>query len=987
MLAWFLRKENVLASELAMDIPSSGENFIFDKASAPGLQQAEPMSKQPMCKHMGDADSCKDGDAGAVKSEVFTRTGYSSTLRAHLKEGIGKAIARFPHLFDERLYKGLELIIVNSSKDFFVTHSFAHLQKLLLCQFFLQKKIESALKNEAFAQKQLFLKLFKSSSRISVSLIFHNSYHFQREQILKTFQVFLPGFLEVPGSFYLWHHPELPYLFCYLEVDKLRGEEIAKRELKSVENALSEQLVAIAPLTPALFWPYNEEESYRQVQLLQKEVCSEKDLPHVLVQFREQTSSSLEFLIHLARPQVSDPLEDCLERLPDSLYSFCHFKRIRKAPFPLELAAISLKVPALAFNVQESINLLYARRYVLKYLESIIGPFRDCNGGLFEAQQQHFEAIRVHLGRKIRYFDLFAERVFYVLQPIERRLSLSLEEAEDLFTAFSEVIQDKEPFVVNNRLSHVMVIKAVKSSDFYLLSRSTLQTKNAVIRAQLIIGGAHYLCLYSHQGMSIKSLLRNPYSTREKVKILRLAFQEGAPQSLNPSHTFGDMRCRLLSKLLFEGLTRLDQDGYPELAGAAQVQQSSDGLAYTFKLRPAHWSNGEKVTAVDYVTSIQSALSGHASHTEPLFMLKNARAFKARKASSKELGIRAIDADTLQLQLERLDENFLHKLAMPLFFPLFGLVREPKWFNGPYWVREQNKQAILLEKNPYFWNPKRPFFEQIEIRWHHDIETIYTLFQEGKTDWIGDPLSMLSLPLIAQLEKEGKLHQEQTSRRFIVYFNTRHPILSCSSIRRAFSLSIDRAFICKEIFPHSIPVEPLQPDVEQAIFFFEKGLKELNLSRENFPTLTFSFSHQTRRERLAEFLQTTWQKVLGISMRREQSEWNLFRSKLEKGCFEIGGIILSQDSLEFYERSEGTSSWNFSEWTHVSYREIIKAAGEANNKRLKAAMLAQAEKILSEEVPFTTLFHHTHLYTHHPDLEKYLFNPEGCIDFYQTCFK
>ena len=65
---------------LAKAIPSSIENFISDKASAPGLQQAEPMSKQPMCKHMGDPDSCKDGDAGAVKSEVFNRTGYSIAI-------------------------------------------------------------------------------------------------------------------------------------------------------------------------------------------------------------------------------------------------------------------------------------------------------------------------------------------------------------------------------------------------------------------------------------------------------------------------------------------------------------------------------------------------------------------------------------------------------------------------------------------------------------------------------------------------------------------------------------------------------------------------------------------------------------------------------------------------------------------------------------------------------------------------------------------
>ena len=57
-------------------IPRSVENVTFDKASAPGLQQAKLMSKQLMCKHMGDADSCKDGDAGAVTSDVFNRSRY-----------------------------------------------------------------------------------------------------------------------------------------------------------------------------------------------------------------------------------------------------------------------------------------------------------------------------------------------------------------------------------------------------------------------------------------------------------------------------------------------------------------------------------------------------------------------------------------------------------------------------------------------------------------------------------------------------------------------------------------------------------------------------------------------------------------------------------------------------------------------------------------------------------------------------------------------
>lgn len=923
----------------------------------------------------------------AANSELMSE---DAILQSRLKLAIDKCIGRFPYLFDERLYKGLERIIVNAPDHFLSSRSFWHLQKLLLCQFFLQKKMEDEFYPGAAEQKHLFLKLFRSTSRICISLIFHDSYHFHREKILKTFHVQLPGFLEMPRSFYLWHHPEFPYLFCYLEVYKLRGEEVTKKELKNFENALFEQLIALPPLTPALFWPYNEEESYRNVQLLQREVHSEKDLPHVLVQFREQTLSSLEFLIHLVRPKTENSLETCLDRLPASMHSFCHFKHERNSPFPLESAAFSLKVPAMAFDVQESINLLYARRYVLKYLESILGPFRDYNGGLFEAQQQHFEAIRMHLGNKVRHFDIFAEKVFYALHPVERRLSLSLEDAEDLFSAFSEVMHEKGSFAISNRLENVIVIKAAKSSDLQCLNRISHGSKKKVTRAQLIIGDFHYLCLFSHKGMPIKPFLEKPIPCREKTRVLRLIFQEGAPPSLNPCHSFGDMRCRLLSKLLFEGLMRLDHYGNPELAGASHIERSPDGKTYTFKLRPAHWSNGEKVTAADYVMSMQSALSDHVSHPELLFMLKNARLFKEKKVASKELGIRAFDAETLQLQLEQPDSNFLHKLAKPFFFPLFGPMREPKWFNGPYLVREQNKEGILLERNPYFWDAKRPFFEQIEISWQNDIERIYTLFQEGRTDWIGEPLSILPTQLITQFESEGKLHKQEAIRRFIICFNTKHPVLSSPLIRRALSLSIDRSHICKTIFPYSTPVDPLHSAEKEAKILFERGLKELGISRENFPILTFSFSHQTRREMLAQSLKAAWERILKIQICLDQFEWNLFRNKLEKGRFEISGTIqetLSEDSLEFYERSEGASSWNFSGWTHASYREIIQAAQNSTNAQFKNSMRIQAEKILSEEVPFTPLFNYTHLFSHHPDLENYLLDPEGCIDFCQTRFK
>ena len=61
-------------------------------------------------------------------------------------------------------------------------------------------------------------------------------------------------------------------------------------------------------------------------------------------------------------------------------------------------------------------------------------------------------------------------------------------------------------------------------------------------------------------------------------------------------------------------------------------------------------------------------------------------------------------------------------------------MQEPKWFNGPYLVHEQKKDAILLMRNPYFWDTKNQFFEEIEIRWDSGINNIYKLFRQGKVD-------------------------------------------------------------------------------------------------------------------------------------------------------------------------------------------------------------------------------------------------------------
>lgn len=863
---------------------------------------------------------------------------------------------RFPQFVRGLLHEGLDRFAANTASDFFAERSFFQLSLILAMQLSLQKKMERAIAMRHVPAMPLYLRLFRHGSHISVALTVSSVHSLHREQLLYAFRTLLPGIHEKPRSFYFWQHPELPYFFCYMELYSLRGAVLSCKELRRVETHLKDQLELISPLTPALFWPYNEEESYRQIQLLQREVVTIRDLPHVSLHFQEQTPAFLEFLVHLVRPKSSTLFGQPWERLADAS---CHFYRVRHA---FEMAAFSMRVPTFLFDVRDSINLLYARRYVLKQLEKVLGPFRDYNGGLFEKQQQHFEVIRLQLGQTIPHFDLFAEKLFYALHPVELRLALSLEDAEALLMAFSRVMCGEAAEVSVGRASCIRVERSAPFPRYMMKPRG---------EASLVLGHFHYLARlagisHAHEEKcGLEATEVQEWGEIPKAPtLLRLVFQEGAPLSLNPYYASADMRCRVVSKLLFEGLMRFNAQGELELATAASVEER--GTCYTFRLRPSYWSNGERVSAHDFVLGFQLALRDPISHPEWLFTIRGGRQF--HQTGEGALGVRALHADLLEIELEQPDPLFLKRLTEPIFFPLFGSMREPKWFNGPYLVREATSERLLLEKNPYFWREEKVCFERIEIRWESSAELILEQFLRGQIDWVGDPLTTLSRACVDQLQQRGLLQTRPVSRRFSLYFNTTHPFLASAKIRKGMSLAIDRSWIAHHLFCHSTPCAPFESDPVQARACFMQGLHEL--SEATAPPLVFSYSHQTNRTALALYLQQVWKEVLGLDVELCCLEWNDFRNRLEQGAFHVSGTLQDvEDSRLFWERFEGDNSWNFSRWRHEGYRHALQQGS-----------FSQAEEIVREETPFTPLFVATHLYARAPRLEGYFFNEEGCVD-------
>ena len=129
------------------------------------------------------------------------------------------------------------------------------------------------------------------------------------------------------------------------------------------------------------------------------------------------------------------------------------------------------------------------------------------------------------------------------------------------------------------------------------------------------------------------------------MNTLRLNFQEGDLPTLHPQNMMVHLRGIGLAKSLYECLTRMDEQGNPQLAGAESLEISEDKLHYRFKLKDNYWSDGSPVTAHQYEKAWKSALNptSQCSRADLFYMIKNAKEAKAGIATLDSVGVRALD--------------------------------------------------------------------------------------------------------------------------------------------------------------------------------------------------------------------------------------------------------------------------------------------------------------------------------------------------------
>jgi oligopeptide transport system substrate-binding protein len=496
--------------------------------------------------------------------------------------------------------------------------------------------------------------------------------------------------------------------------------------------------------------------------------------------------------------------------------------------------------------------------------------------------------------------------------------------------------------------------------------------------------------------------------------ILRLSLPND-PATLDPRQA-RDLLTLDVIRLMFSGLTRLSSEGkvYPDLAESVERQQ--DGFSYQVKLKNALWSDNTPVTAHDFVYSWKSSLEKQRAcpNAFQLFWIRNARAAYDGKIDVEEIGVRATDDTTLEIDLEMPCPFFEQLLATPAFLAVqkhYDLGKnqyaETTDFptSGPYMLAEWHPQNnVRLVKNPHFVDhsggkhTNKPF-TSIEFSIVDDA-TAVTMVEAHKLDWAGSPMGTLPVDNVSMLTAQKKILICPAASTAFLRVNVTNPILSDQRLREALSLIIDRAAIVTHLLqggqqpafslvPPCLLSSPMpQGTVEMKrardllrTYCGEKGIPPESLS------ISLAFKADDRSTKVSMAVQQDIKKTLGINVILHPCDAKQFFAKVSQLDYDLAlGSWFADyfDPYSFYsvfqEASNGTNNTG---WEDSSYQSLIKKSLDSDNPAVRQQYFSQLEQILARELPVIPLFHGTFNYVKEASIDGITVSPLGYLDIMQ----
>ncbi|MGO2421006.1 peptide ABC transporter substrate-binding protein [Vibrio casei] len=460
--------------------------------------------------------------------------------------------------------------------------------------------------------------------------------------------------------------------------------------------------------------------------------------------------------------------------------------------------------------------------------------------------------------------------------------------------------------------------------------------------------------------------------------------------TLDPNMSSDTASSRVIADM-FEGLVTEDLHGNIIPALASQWDVSEDGKQYTFHLRDAKWSNGEPITANDFVFSLKRIVDPKTGAPYSWYIamasIVNGDEITKGEKPVDSLGVKSLDDKTLQITLTKPVPYFTKMLAHESTFALpEQTVKQFKesWtkpehivVSGAYklsdWVINEK---VVLERNKQYWNDKETVINKVTYLPISDVNAEYNRFRTGEIDITN--VVPLELYQTIKQDRPDELLTMPSLGTYYYLFNMEKKPFDDPRVRKALAYSLDRDVIVERILGQG--QLPAYTNTPPAVAGFEVPklewadmsqqernqkakalLKEAGFDKEHPLKFDLGYNTSEAHKKLAIVAASMWKKNLGAEVEIANQEWKTFLQTLSSKNFSvaryawIGDYNEASTFLSYFD----SSGLNYGGWSNADYDSALKMASLAKTEDERKKLYQQAEKIFAKEMPAIPVYFYT----------------------------
>ena len=468
--------------------------------------------------------------------------------------------------------------------------------------------------------------------------------------------------------------------------------------------------------------------------------------------------------------------------------------------------------------------------------------------------------------------------------------------------------------------------------------------------------------------------------------------------TLDPAHS-RSLELMWVVDQMYDGLVELNED--LEIVPSIAESWTIEGLTYTFKIRQGiEFSTGRQVDALDVAYSFERLL-------DPSIASSGSWILEAVEE------VNVISDDEVEIKLKYEFPPFLGLLSTPYASVVDrefeGELRSESAGTGPfklgYWVEDV---ALVLHKNPNYWEPDLPYLEAVHIDFVPDMGSEYLGLVQGRYDFISGlhPAYMEDL-----MDEHGDLaekHKGSLVLERIPFLKTDyigvlvdpklmegHPLLD-KRVRKALSQSIDRSSMAKVLRRNSVlPSDHFVPPSLPGAAVYEQPVYDLQKAKElleeagykdgvGIPEIVLGTTSDYVD--LCSALQSNWEK-LGVAVKVDIAPSSVHRERVATSKIELfqkswlADYADTENFLGLFKKSNFTPGGpNYTHFHSDEFEGLYSEAMSEVNDSIRYDIFKTMDAIVHDQMPVIPLFHDQVTHFVSTDVKGWIVSPVNRLD-------